>query len=253
MWYSRIADLYDGLVQFDDDIPFFLEKCKEAPGPVLELMAGTGRVSIPLLEAGVELTCVDSSAEMLECLRGKLNERNLKARVVEADVRRLRLPVAFHLVIIPFNSFSELVSEEDRRSALGSIHRALLPGGRFICTLHNPSVRIARLAEEKESEKRFMDPSGGGEVVFHLSCEYEPTTRIVTGVESFDIFSATGELRERRRVEIAFSLPDRDGFERAAREAGFSVESILGDYDGSQYREEESPSMIWILRKRGAD
>ena len=40
MWYSGIADLYDGLVQFDDDIPFFIDQCTRIGGPVLELMAG---------------------------------------------------------------------------------------------------------------------------------------------------------------------------------------------------------------------
>ena len=52
----------------DADIPFFREMCADATGDVLELMSGTGRVSLPLLRAGVTLTCVDYSAEMLRVL-----------------------------------------------------------------------------------------------------------------------------------------------------------------------------------------
>ena len=92
MWYSKIADLYDGLVQFDDDIPFFIDYCTRANGRTLELMSGTGRVSISLLEAGFELTCVDSSAEMLDRLRTKLSDRSLEAKIILEDTRYLDLP-----------------------------------------------------------------------------------------------------------------------------------------------------------------
>ena len=57
MDYSLIADLYDSYVQTALDTPFFLGETRNVKGEVLELMAGTGRVSIPLLEQGVRLTC----------------------------------------------------------------------------------------------------------------------------------------------------------------------------------------------------
>lgn len=40
-----VADIYDSYVTTTDDIPFFVEESRKAAGPVLELMAGTGRVS----------------------------------------------------------------------------------------------------------------------------------------------------------------------------------------------------------------
>jgi 2-polyprenyl-3-methyl-5-hydroxy-6-metoxy-1,4-benzoquinol methylase len=59
-----IADLYDVYVTTTVDVPFFLEELKTTSGPVLELMAGTGRLSLPLAEAGARLTCVDISGLM---------------------------------------------------------------------------------------------------------------------------------------------------------------------------------------------
>jgi hypothetical protein len=49
--YERIADLYDAFVTTDVDIPFFLEEARKAGGPILELMAGTGRLTIPLAQS----------------------------------------------------------------------------------------------------------------------------------------------------------------------------------------------------------
>jgi hypothetical protein len=54
--YARIADVYDAFVSSQYDVPFFIEEAKKAGGDVLELMAGTGRLTIPLLEAGIPLT-----------------------------------------------------------------------------------------------------------------------------------------------------------------------------------------------------
>ena len=49
----------------DLDVGFYVEEATKVKGKVLELMCGTGRASMPLLEAGVDLTCVDASERML--------------------------------------------------------------------------------------------------------------------------------------------------------------------------------------------
>ncbi|MEW5757329.1 MAG: hypothetical protein AB1810_13605 [Pseudomonadota bacterium] len=46
--YDSVADVYDLYVTADYDIPFFVQKALNAKGPVLELTAGTGRLSIAL-------------------------------------------------------------------------------------------------------------------------------------------------------------------------------------------------------------
>ena len=83
---AYVANLYDTYIDTTFDVPFFLNETKSVSGKVLELMSGTGRVSIPLIEAGVQLTCVDNSAEMLAVLREKLVRMRLSASV-RADGR----------------------------------------------------------------------------------------------------------------------------------------------------------------------
>src|SRR5512138_2813426 len=108
--YDPIASLYDIYVPATFDIDFFLNETKKSTGEVLELMSGTGRVSIPLLEAGVKLTCVDISSESNAVLRKKLSQKGLQADVYDMDVCALDLPKQFSMVIIPFHSFAHLVS-----------------------------------------------------------------------------------------------------------------------------------------------
>ena len=99
--YSQVAHLYDVYVRTDFDVPFFINEAKDCDS-VLELMAGTGRVSIPLLEAGISLTCVDNSRHMLSILGKKVADRGLSAAVYEMDVCDLSFRNTFDLIILPF-------------------------------------------------------------------------------------------------------------------------------------------------------
>ena len=94
--YDSIAEIYDLYATADYDIPFLVSEVRKVSGPALELMAGTGRVSIPLLEAGAKLTCVDGSPGMLDVLAAKLTRMGLHAeiccirRAAAGAVRKLR-------------------------------------------------------------------------------------------------------------------------------------------------------------------
>ena len=162
--YSRVADLCDSFCVYDQDVPFFVGLTRHAQGPVLELMAGTGRISIPILRHGVPLTCLDRAPSMLAVLQEKLGRLRNNCRLVCADARSIPLDGAFDLVLLPFQGFSELVDDRERREVLEEVRRVLLPRGRFVCTLHNPRVRL-----------RTVDGSWRS----HLACESIPS-RVIT-------------------------------------------------------------------------
>ena len=85
MDYSQVAHWYDIYVKTNIDIPFFLNETRHRDR-VLELTSGTGRLSIPLIEAGVSLTCVDNSPEMLAILHQKLAAKDLSATIYDLDI-----------------------------------------------------------------------------------------------------------------------------------------------------------------------
>lgn len=247
--YDLIADLYDEYVRVDFDVPFFLDEAKKATGDVLELMSGTGRMSVPLIEAGVRLTCVDRSAEMLAVLRQKLEQRQCAAEVYQMDVRELNLPRRYQLAFIPFHSLSELVSPEDRQQALVRIYEHLLPGGHFICTLHNPTVRLARVDGQLHLMGTHALAARNGTLVAWIIENRDPSTAIVNGCEFFEEYDASGLLRSKRLLEIQYALISRTEFEAVAESIGFRSVSLYGDYSYSAFQSGTSPFMVWILQK----
>jgi SAM-dependent methyltransferase len=248
MDYERVAAIYDAYTQKDFDFAFFMDEVKRRPGRALELMAGTGRLSLPLIEAGADLTCVDSSPAMLEVLKKKLEERGLGARLVCMDAAGLSLDEAFDLVFIPFHSFAEILDEGEQKEALGRIAEHLTDSGRFICTLHNPLVRLRTAGAGTRLLGRFPLGEGGDTLLLWSLENYFENERLVRGYQLYEIFDKDLRMKSRFFVDLAFYVHDRESFEALAAGAGFTVESLYGAYDRTEFDREQSPVMIWSLR-----
>lgn len=246
--YTNIADLYDFYVKTDVDIPFFLNEAKKCAGEVLELMAGTGRVSIPLIEAGIRLTCIDKSPEMLMVLRQKLKQRNLCAQIYEMDVCEMRLGKEFDLIFIPFHSFSEILSPVDQRNALASIHHHLSQNGYFICTLHNPVVRLSRVTGEKQLLGEFP-MAKQGILCLWTSERYNFESHLVHGNQIYEIYDNKDKLQSSIDLQLQFYLYTKIEFEDLITSAGFTIAALYGDYSYASFIDNTSPFMIYVLRE----
>lgn len=244
--YDSVAEIYDLYVTADYDVAFFLSQVAKTEGPVLELTAGTGRLSLPLIEAGARLTCVDRSQSMLDILSRKLAERELQADVLCADISELESPTRFELALLPFQAFMEIVDETKQRAALARVEACLEPGGRLICTLHNPQPRRRQVDGVLRVIGQFPTRDGGRLVVSGFEQGGDP---VVHRLQFFEFFDSQGHLLSKRLLPMEFTLIDHDAFETMARDAGFRVAQLYGDYDRGSFDSESSPVMIWVLEK----
>lgn len=126
------------------DVEWYRKKAIDAGGPVLELGAGTGRVTIPIAEAGVRVSALDLDARMLDSLRQKLATlpAEVQSRVTlhHGDMRAFALDQQFALVIIPFRAFLHNITREDQLAALRCAHAHLKPGGQLAFNVFHPSL-----------------------------------------------------------------------------------------------------------------
>ncbi len=103
------------------DLPLWLAIADTVRGPILDLGAGTGRVSLPLATAGHQVTAVDLEPALLAELRRRAQERGLSVDTVAADLRTLdaQMPAGAalaQLVLIPMQTIQLLGGADGRRA-----------------------------------------------------------------------------------------------------------------------------------------
>ena len=144
--HCRFPENFDETTEYQGlrfDVPRYVEIAGQTGGPVLELCCGTGRVALPLAEAGFEVVGVDLSPELIRQFRAKLDaeppELQRRIRIVEQDIAQLSLERRdFPLAVVAFNSLLCLPDFSDQRRALAAIASHLKEGGRLLLDVVNP-------------------------------------------------------------------------------------------------------------------
>lgn len=138
-FYSELAaEVYDidkPVGHSFGDVEFYRERLGSCAGRILEPAVGSGRVLIPLLEAGLIVDGIDNSPKMLAACRARCVERGLDPVLHEADIASFSLPDKYEAIIIPAGSFLLLENREQSLQALARFREHLSPGGRLILDL----------------------------------------------------------------------------------------------------------------------
>lgn len=173
------ANIYDGLNTDLNDLEFYkkwLPKEKEAR--ILELCCGTGRLTIPIAEAGYTITGVDITPSMLEQAKAKATEAGLPIPFIEADIRTLNIPESYDLIFIPFNSIHHLYRNEDLFKAFDAVKRHLKEDGLFLLDCYNPNIQYVVESEKAQQEIAQYKTADGRDVLIKQNMRYESSTQI---------------------------------------------------------------------------
>jgi SAM-dependent methyltransferase len=229
------------------DVAFWQRVASEADGPVLELGCGTGRVSIPLARAGVNLVGIDRSAAMLARAAAAAGRKGRTggtgrsgSRFVRGDIRAL--PFArreFAMALAPYGILQSLIRERDLCATLESVAGVLSRGATFGIDLV-PDVPNWR--EYKNKVQLHGPMRGGASVTLVESVRQDPKRRLTTFEQRYI------ERREGRTKEHTFELTFRTlsvpQMTRRLESAGFRVDTVLGDYRGRPW---DARADVWII------
>jgi len=237
------AEFYDcEFANREHDIPFFLKQARLLGGPVLEVACGTGRITMPIARAGIEITGLDVSRPMLERARSKAKAERLALNWLEQDCRAINSTQQFSMIFSATNAMQHLHDFDSVNAFLTSSKHALRPGGILILDAFNPNLaKLARTTATRYHHKSIVD-AAGRKLHVEVASQYDPAGQIL----SFTLFYlCDGDLTRTKKVSMRCFFPEE--LMALCRLNGLEVVRRCGDYDETPFSD-NSPKQILFCR-----
>ena len=229
-----------------EDIKFWSSLADKEGGPILELGCGTGRILIPLVESGHDVTGLDLNFPALVYLKKSVNSGLIdRVKVFQSGMDQYHLERCFSLIFLGCNTLSTL-SGPMRRRTYKSIYTHLVQGGVFAASFPNPAYLMDLPQQgEIEIEDTFTHPGSGNPI--QIFSGWERTGFEVIFRWHYDQLLPEGQVL-RNSVETKHMLTSLDEFIAEMKTEKLIPFQVLGDYLYSDY-ERDSPYAIILARK----
>lgn len=238
------AALYDfEYADRTNDIRWYrkLANKRAGDGPILELGAGTGRITKPLAKDGHRVIALDRAPKMLERLREGVEDEPWAERIepLPGEMTNIPCPDASATVVIsPFNAMMHLYTWEELLRTFREVARVLKPGGVFGFDVELPDLEWLRWdPDERHAVTRFTHPTTGEKLVYSTNHLYDDATQVCHIRLFYDDAPPRGrKFRPPKKTRKLVHLAHRQIFPEELRAlayvAGLSIESHTGDFIG---------------------
>jgi precorrin-6B methylase 2 len=224
------------------DLPLWVELAEESGGPVAELGAGAGRVSLHLAGHGYEVFAMERDLDLIRELEAEAARRGVSVSVIAADLSsppEVSLPVPPTLVVGPLHVI-QVLDAAARPRLLARLRELVAPGGRLALTLVDESTLLTSGAASTQilPDMRELD----GWVYSSEPLWVQVGDAALTVRRLRESVSPDGRMEREIHDEVLHRV-DPDMLEREATEAGFGVAARRQIHSG----EAEADSTVVVL------
>lgn len=217
------------------DVTFYRELATKrlgGPGRILELGAGSGRVTIPLARDGHEVVAIDQSAAMIAGLRGRIAKLPPavanRISVLPGELCTFQAPGKFSLVIAAFNVLEHLYTRGELDACLRRVAAHLAPGGAFAFDVQLPDLAwLSRDPQKRWAKTRFTDPTTGRATYYSTNHDYDPVNQIALIRIYYDPVDGRGPSRIIKLTQRKYFPAE---LEALVAHAGLRVAARYGDF-----------------------
>ncbi len=235
---AKWAPFYDSIYQdVEDSTIDFLEGYAGSPPRALELAIGTGRVALPLVDRGVEMTGIDISEEMISKLREKPGGEAVK--ISTGDFADVTVEGSFLLVFLGFNTLFALLTQERQITCFQNVAAHLEPGGCFVLDCFVPDMKRW---DDHNTRMAVSNISSTDEHAYEMSIHHPMEQKVTSHVVRRLADGKTVALP----VYIRYAWPSE--MDLMARLAGLELENRWGWYDRRPFTD-ASGQHVSVYRK----
>lgn len=245
-YYRTVSRHIDRELEEREDLGFWRHVADQHRGEdVLELGAGTGRVTRFLLPPARRVLALDLSPHMLRRARRRLAGRR-GVHLIRADVTRIPLRSGFHLAVAANGVFSHLLEDDERSRALKDVSSLLRPGGRLLVdALWFPSEERRKLCRGDGRTRQRTVGEGEERMEIRERWECDGRTRRCTARYEYRLPDGRVE-----RAESRVRYWSYDELEERLQAAGFRLTRAWGGYRGEEWDPESSRVLVADARRR---
>jgi SAM-dependent methyltransferase len=227
--YDR-HDLYDLIAPRNAAMESFYLASARANGPrVLELACGSGRLTVPLAQAGLEVVGIDLSETMLAQARRAAEDAGVSIETHLADMRDVPLDGrTFDTVLITANSIMHLLTAADFEGFFRSVARHLAPAGQLLFDCFVPSVALLSRPGIRQKMTTVIHATLG-QIAVEEIIDFDP----ITQVADTTWFWSTVSQRDFHVTRLALRSIFPQELPQLLRANGFELIRRFGDFDGS--------------------
>ena len=225
-------------IHIGGDIPYYSSVAAAAGGPVLELACGTGRLTIPMAQAGADVTGVDLAPGMIERARAKRAELpaadQARLSFEVSDMRSVRLGRRFDAVILAFNTLMHMTRDADLEAVLETVRAHLTPDGLFHLDVHtpHPSVVPRQDSDGRYDPEEMVDPRDRRRYMVSENNRYEARHQINVMRFFYQEVDDRGEpIGDERAVTLKLRVIFPRELDLWLRLAGFELVEEWDDFD----------------------
>lgn len=243
-YQARFYDIIYDSIRSHVDTEYYLNRIKQAKGPVLEIGCGTGRFFCQAIRLGTDMYGIDVSKSMTDVLLSKI-ERKYHDRISIQGAADFRFPFKFDLIIAPFRVYSHLLTVKEQMAALNNAFDHLTDEGRLIFDVYVPDPALI---------------ASGLSNVIDFNGEYESGKKFSRTVDmKADIVNQISDITmtfkwdqdDQERIEkwnFKFRFYFRYEIEHLIERSKLTLEKIYGDFKSGELKP-DSKEFLVICRR----
>jgi SAM-dependent methyltransferase len=216
-----VAELYGPLKSFSQDPEPYAAFVQQAAVPALELGCGDGDPLLELRRRGLDVDGVDSSADMLDRLRRRADEEDIRVTVFHQRMEALNLPRRYRAIFLAGPTFNLLPDDATALAALRGIRAHLAEDGTALVPLFTPTPTPA---EQIRRVRTATAPDGAEIRVSVVAEQRDETARTQTTLLRYERHHGSDSTVVERPWTMHWHT--RDLFGKLATTAGLAVTAV---------------------------